>query len=1016
MSGVAIRRGRRKKTQDLKKEPLVVTRSLAENFYTGVIRDGAFGAQFLEGPNASYVWKSGVKYEGPFEKSRIEGKGRFSWPDGSWYEGELKNGKRHGEGCYMGMDRATKYEGQWCMGKRHGRGKLTYAAEGASYYDGCWCEGEKHGDGHQVWPTGNSYKGQWQNGTMGGRGTMYWRMPTGVEEYTGFWEDNQPHGEGVHTWHAADPFKALGTGDRTPQSPISGSTFQVQQQLNNCYRGQFCYGKREGVGTFYYANGSWYHGEWKGHVKNGQGRHTTEDGTVYEGIFVNDRRVTDPQSPSEGSLRQFSPSYVEDNPICRCTDLSDLEAFAVPSDCSGIPHSSGVGYKEPEKVFREVYNMLLRHLGELKELYSRYRVLLAVHGEDPFVLNSLKIWAFARDFGMLTPACSLARFNRALYSGTRRHREVAPQDWGSDPLAYVRPLSPRSAENKRMIIDQRADELSRPTTAVSPPPSQAPSGTGGGSEAAWDEASLASSMPSPSHNLPPAPDSREFQDLTGGLRRATSARSQATASPVGREPSEMGGTMDVMFAPDAETAGYHQFRRQEGCSGLVDTHSTVTPLLQRQFLEGLVRISRARFPHERGLESQIQRFFKELVRPGVERPPASIPTFGCLVDVDMRRVLDEFQPVLMALFRGGEALLTNPGADGLSPDTSEDQLGIDVAQIGCMRNYGDFGAPQRKLHVRGRLDVTIRVKDFLRLLDSTGLLNPEPDIIADDPFSHVFKTESSAAATPLEGEDPEQLVAEDDMAPEPEEVAQQPQFLAQRPADKRPSWLAMGPRPESVAASSAPEPDEAHTPSASLDDLAARDLRVRLQEVLRVVSSTATPTSVENIRVRLNPDAETPCDEYVSLLEYAEAELIYAEFERLFVCLADLVLGQCQDYIARLPLTTKVESFLRYVFVPALKTPFKPPPPTPPSDIQLEPTKEEEADAPEAGTGPTETVDPAANPEEEGDEEEAPLPEPAPKAEPLQLWRGFDGPGAAAEAFLTPRSWPRGYEQAVRDW
>jgi len=51
-------------------------------------------------------------------------------------------------------------------------------------------------------------------------------------------------------------------------------------------------GKREGHGTFYYATGARYTGDWAANAKHGEGAFMFEDGTVYEGSFAVDRCVT----------------------------------------------------------------------------------------------------------------------------------------------------------------------------------------------------------------------------------------------------------------------------------------------------------------------------------------------------------------------------------------------------------------------------------------------------------------------------------------------------------------------------------------------------------------------------------------------------------------------------------------------------------------------------------------------------------------------------------------------------
>ena len=59
------------------------------------------------------------------------------------------------------------------------------------------------------------------------------------------------HGTGEHIWFL---------------KRVGGS----QYPLRNAYDGDFVQGMREGQGTFYYANGARYEGEWKNNMKFGK--------------------------------------------------------------------------------------------------------------------------------------------------------------------------------------------------------------------------------------------------------------------------------------------------------------------------------------------------------------------------------------------------------------------------------------------------------------------------------------------------------------------------------------------------------------------------------------------------------------------------------------------------------------------------------------------------------------------------------------------------------------------------
>merc|ERR1719498_973041 len=146
----------------------------------------------------------------------------------------------------------------------------------------------------------------------------------------------------------------------------------------------------------------------------------------------------------------------DDNPVRRMVDISDIQMFACPYDNRGLDaHPSHLMYLEPAKILREVYNMLLRSLGDLKELYYRYRVLLPVAGEDPFVLSSHQFWLFARDCGLITPTCMVHRLDRHVFTGPRHHMEIAPDD-----SEFIKPLTPRPLDLQRATLKE-ADGLDK---------------------------------------------------------------------------------------------------------------------------------------------------------------------------------------------------------------------------------------------------------------------------------------------------------------------------------------------------------------------------------------------------------------------------------------------------------------------------------------------------------------------------------------------------------------------------
>jgi hypothetical protein len=87
-------------------------------------------------------------------------------------------------------------------------------------------------------------------------------------------------------------------------------------------------GLRHGAGTFYYADGSRYCGQWEDNVKCGYGVHTHPDGGVSEGIFKLDRLVrdlmlTDVQFDEDCICSRSVTCFVNDLALERCLNPLD---------------------------------------------------------------------------------------------------------------------------------------------------------------------------------------------------------------------------------------------------------------------------------------------------------------------------------------------------------------------------------------------------------------------------------------------------------------------------------------------------------------------------------------------------------------------------------------------------------------------------------------------------------------------------------------------------------------------
>lgn len=183
-----------------------------------------------------------------------------------------------------------------------------------------------------------------------GFGTMTWEAER--ESYHGQWRDDRPHGEGTYLWQVLLPGTVEAARAQAAQAGRLSSVTaaasrgdlplaQLAPHLHgiNRYVGQFERGLRQGVGTFFYADGARYEGQWAANQKHGAGRFVYEDGSVYEGPFDRDRPVKPTQAGSAHGLVRLT-----------CEDLLADEA-------------------DPEGVRRALSNHLLREATELREIY-----------------------------------------------------------------------------------------------------------------------------------------------------------------------------------------------------------------------------------------------------------------------------------------------------------------------------------------------------------------------------------------------------------------------------------------------------------------------------------------------------------------------------------------------------------------------------------------------------------------------------------------------------------------------
>ncbi|KAG7260549.1 hypothetical protein CRUP_024741 [Coryphaenoides rupestris] len=406
------------------------------HFQGGHVYKGAFSEGLMHGYGL-YTWSDGVKYEGEFVANVPAGRGTYAWPDGSSYEGDVHNAIRHGIGTHRCADTPVWYRGQWHRGKRQGKGVMYYNQDQTSWYDGDWLDNkregwgvrryghqrpgrnthvgvtmkEKAGQSDQGYPSGNFYEGEWRDNARHGQGTLRW--VTLGQQHAGTWRN------GVQ----------VGIKERFPSKPADENHHEVLKTLppEEPVPGGVCSGARHGPGSFRYASGERYQGDWKNNEKHGQGKFTFTNGRSIEREFVDDHMVEVPQA---GSGRSDQPQSSPPHPpwLPGQGEASMLGPYT-ELDLHFLLERLPEGRRSSE--LRQVEFMVLRHVTELRSIYSFYSSLghasCSPDHDHAFLLSRLQYWRLLKDCRLhLHPGSCLARLDRLVPADAPSEEILSP--------------------------------------------------------------------------------------------------------------------------------------------------------------------------------------------------------------------------------------------------------------------------------------------------------------------------------------------------------------------------------------------------------------------------------------------------------------------------------------------------------------------------------------------------------------------------------------------------------------
>ena len=260
-----------------------------------IIANG-LGGDPLNG-KGTIVTSSGVHYTGNFKAGRFDGIGKAVYRDGDEYIGEWLNGLKEGKGKYSFAD-GSIYRGHFHKDLIEGKGTMIY--DNGEQYKGEWLAGKPNGQGAYIFTDNDRYEGSIKNGILQGLGTMYYADGT---KYTGQWLNGDRNGNGsftdvdgkiiTGTWLNGELKKELATTSNNRvqntspnvtlnnSSPVRPSSTESIRDCNSSY----C---KNGKGSYTYADGSKYIGDFKDGEPLGYGTCTYANGDRYEGFWAND--------------------------------------------------------------------------------------------------------------------------------------------------------------------------------------------------------------------------------------------------------------------------------------------------------------------------------------------------------------------------------------------------------------------------------------------------------------------------------------------------------------------------------------------------------------------------------------------------------------------------------------------------------------------------------------------------------------------------------------------------------
>lgn len=147
-------------------------------------------------------------------------------------------------------------------------------------YEGYWDNSKLNGKGRYFLANGDFFEGHFENGKANGYGKYIHSNGT---IYEGNWLNDVPEGKGKEMFHDGSTFEGYFIDGKKMKGKFDWKD-------GSYYDGEIKNELFEGEGLFHWAEGREYIGEWKEGKMNGKGTMNYCDGSKYEGEFVQGKR------------------------------------------------------------------------------------------------------------------------------------------------------------------------------------------------------------------------------------------------------------------------------------------------------------------------------------------------------------------------------------------------------------------------------------------------------------------------------------------------------------------------------------------------------------------------------------------------------------------------------------------------------------------------------------------------------------------------------------------------------